>query len=859
MEMLKTKTTIRSLSLVSLLTLVALAAPSTSSASFEIVPGSLEIETLNSEGNPDTRAGAHPDHMLVKYKLNFEGTAMKDLLLEFGPGLTGTPLATPVCSRAVFEDEECPADTQVGAFTMQFGHGTPERLPLFNVGPTSSDIAALGFVPLWQSEFGMFLRPTDYGLSMGASYMPEVPSPKGQVELWGIPADHVAAPERAAFLTSPTQCGPLEVVMEARSWEPGAPWVRETSQTAPFTECENLSFEPSLGMQLDEPSADSPTGAEVDLNVVPHNGPDEPVSASLKETTIHFPHGVAVSPGSVEGMVLCSDAQFGLGTASPVKCPARSRVGTVEVVTPQLNEPLTGPVFLGEELPGERFRLFIDGTAPGVPFKALGKLLTDPQTGDLSAVLSGLPQVSLSQIRLILDNGSKPLLASPLSCGPVSAQARFAPYGPQEPVESSAVVNVKSRPGVNCGEPLPFSPGLTAGSTQRSGAGNPTAFSFTLTRRDGEQLAKRFSVALPEGLNANLNTVDLCGDAAAEAIACPESSRIGTAVAEVGSGASPALVRGKVYLTGPYRGAPFGLSTVFNATIGPYHLGSLNLRGMLRIDPHTGQHSLEVDPLPTVFEGLALRFRTVGIDLDRPGFAINPTSCAPTQVHAEVRSVDGRAVSIANPFYLGGCDTLGFKPGFSLSVKEGRSHGAAKPVLSFGVTGHRKDANFSQFQVKFPRLLAFHSGTVKAICPRDDAIEGICPAASRVGNAFAKSPLVREPLRGPVYLIQPKGHGIPGFMISLVGGGVPLQLFGESSRQGGRVTTKMVELPDIPMSTFDIHLNGGKDGLFSLRSSPCQIGGRALTSPVGLQAHDGAHREMQAQLKASCGSRASAG
>src|SRR5262249_2776450 len=151
----------------------------------------------------------------------------------------------------------------------------------------------------------------------------------------------------------------------------------------------------------------------------------------------------------------------------------------------------------------------------------------------------------------------------------------------------------------------------------------------------------------------------------------------------------------------------------------------------------------------------------------------------------------------------GGCDTLGFKPGFALSVKEGRSHGAAKPVLSFGVKGNPRDANLSQFEVKFPHLLAFHSGTVKAICPRGDAAEGICPATSRVGTAFAESPLVREPLKGPVYLAQPKGHGIPGFMISLVGGGVPLQLTGESFRKGGRVITKMVELPDIPMARFE--------------------------------------------------------
>jgi hypothetical protein len=849
--MAKSRTFTRWLQIAGLCVLVALIAPSASGADsdFGIVPGSLEIHTLDSEGNPDTQAGSHPARLLVKYQLHSEESSPRQLIFEFGPGLVGAPFAIPVCPRAVFEDEECPLDTQVGVFKLA-GVGTET---LSNIAPASNEIAALGFAPLWQSELGMFLRSTDFGLSMDSGDLVQTPSPEGEVELWGVPDDHLAfpEPERIAFLTTPTECGPLSVVLRARSWEGGSQWVSETGESAPFTDCESLPFEPHFGMQLSDTTPDSPTGTQIDLGMTAHTEPDERVSADLKDVTVHFPPGVSVSPGSVEGMEVCRDSQFGLGTSSTVTCPPLSRVGTVEITTPQLAETLTGQIFLGEEKPNERFRLFIDASALGIHFKALGKLVTDPQTGDLSAVLSNLPQVPLSLISLHLDNASAPLLASPLSCGPVSAQAKFVPYGGQEPVVSSANVDIEGEQGSPCTGSLGFSPKLVAGSMLAK-AGVNTDFSFTFTRQDGEQLPKKITLLLPEGLNANLSTVDLCSDAAAEAETCPPSSRIGSTFAEVGSGPTPALVRGSVFLTEPYRGAPFGLSMVFDAKIGPFNLGALNVRGMLRVDPHTGQHSLEIDPLPTLFQGLSLRFRTVGVDFDRPGFLVSPTSCQPAQIVAHVYSVDGRSVPIVDPFYVGGCDSLGFRPRFSLSV-DGEALGHGKQRLSFGVRTRSGDASVRQFQVKFPKLLVFHSHGVRAICARGDAAEDLCPASSRVGTSTARSPLLDEPLRGPVYLVQPKGGGFPDFSTSVEGGGVPLQLTGESFRQGGHFVTKMVGLPDLPLSEFTMHLNGGKSGLFSLTKSPC--GGhrtRELASPVSLLAQNGAHRGMQVQLKASC-------
>lgn len=837
--------------LVGLFALIAMVAPSVSSAKFAIVPGSLELRVIDNKGDPDTRVGAHPDRVLVDFELESEGTGPRDLMFDYGPGLTGSPTATPICPRAVFENEECPGVTRVGLFTLDLG-GSSFGQPLFNVAPAPNQIAALGSKPLWQTEFGMSLRPTDYGLSISTTDMAEFPITAGEVELWGIPADHVGG-ERVPLLTTPTECGPLSVVFRTRSWEVGAPWLSETAQTVPFTGCESLPFEPHLDLQLSDPIADSPTGATIDLSMTQHNDPDGQVGSNLEEVRVDLPPGMTVSPGGVEEMEVCRDAQLGVGTESPVTCPLRSRVGTIEISTPQLGETLSGPVFLGEERPGERFRLFVVAEAPGLHFKSVAKLLTDPQTGQLSTVLSNLPQASLSHISLRFDGGPNAVLATPLSCGPASAQAQFTPYGSHEVGDSSSPTDVQARPGSTCPGAPAFSPGLVAGSTQVK-AGKNTGFSFTLTRHDGEQLTKKFSAALPSGLNADLTTVDLCPDSAAEAGLCPANSRIGSAAAAVGSGESTAVVSGDVYLTEPYRGAPFGLSIVFDASIGPFQLGALDVRGVLRLDPRTGQLMLETDSLPLIFEGVALRFRTIGIDLDRPGFLFNPTSCKPAQIVSSIHAVDGRVTSVANPFNIRGCEALGFRPKFSLAV-EGRSggRGEGNPKLSIGVRTRRGDANLRRFEVEFPRLLAFHSGGVRAVCARGDAIEGLCPAGSRVGTGIANTPLLDEPLRGPVYLVQPKGNGFPDFWSSLEGMGVEMQLIGESFRRDGRLITELVDLPDVPLSTFTMKMNGGKNGLFSLKGDPCKRGrARASRGPVELEAQDGAHRELQVQLRAGC-------
>lgn len=102
---------------------------------------------------------------------------------------------------------------------------------------------------------------------------------------------------------------------------------------------------------------------------------------------------------------------------------------------------------------------------------------------------------------------------------------------------------------------------------------------------------------------------------------CGSGSLIGETVVSVGVGSDPYTVTGgKVYLTGPYEGAPFGLSIVTPVIAGPFNLGNVVVSAAILCDPHTAQVTVTTDPLPQIIDGVPTDIRMVNVDIDRPGF-----------------------------------------------------------------------------------------------------------------------------------------------------------------------------------------------------------------------------------------------
>ncbi len=825
------------------------------------MPGSVAIRAIDAEGHPEDRAGSHPDRLQIDFGLNVEGTgtSARDLVFELPPGLGGNPGAVPECPRELFEKEECSTESQVGAVSLKLAGGTESTLPIFELEPAPGELLAFGSTAGFDVPLTMELRPDDFGITFKASDLPEAPLSEGHIELWGVPADRQAGPPipRHPFLTLPTRCGvPLSVTFRTRSRQTDAPWLSESAEAdTPLSGCEDLAFEPQLGLTLGNPVADSPTGTRMDITAPQDEDPDGRASAQIRSAVIELPEGVTVSPGGAVGLTACSDAQLGLGETSAASCPPSSKVGTVEVVSPVLRDPLLGDVYLGAERPGERFRLFIVAPGPGVVIKSVGALHADPNSGRLSAALKDLPQVPLSRLSLNIDGGPQALLASPLTCGSFSSSAGFDPYSGGPSAGSAASVTIGPNAGGSQCSAAPFSPRLFAAGSRRA-AGRSTALTLTLARRAGEQLTRRFAISLPEGLTPALGQIEPCSDSAAALGACPAGSRLGSAFAEVGSGSSSAALRGDVYVAGPYRRAPFSLLMTFGATIGPFDLGKMVVRAAIQIHGRTGRVTIATDPLPLLVEGVPARIQTIGMSLDRPGAIRNPTSCEPAAFDATLEGSGGTTATATSTLAVSGCDRLGFRPRFSL-VLSGRSqlHRHGRPSLRISARLRPGDTNLRAMHLSLPRALQFSVAGLTELCPRQDATDGLCASGAQVGTATAQSPLLGTPLHGAIYAVQPTADGLPDLWFSVATMGLRLDMRGSTTARHGHFVTNLVGLPDMPLSAFAMQLRGGRHGVLSLRTDPCShpLTSSSLASRFVAKGQDGAQQRGRLSAKARCG------
>jgi hypothetical protein len=832
-----------------------------SAAEFGIAPGGFTVRMLDAEGNPENRAGSHPDRLQIDFALETEGTgtSARDLAVELPPGFGGDPSAVPACPRQAHEEgEECPSDSQVGVVSF----GSPgSSAPIFLLEPEPGQLAAFTSTTGLPIPFELKLRPDDFGVTFAAEELAEGAPSEGHIELWGVPADHQEAPtaEPRPFLTTPSACGPLGFILRVRSREEGAPWLSESAAAGPLTGCEALPFAPRLGLQLSNPVADSTTGVRIALSMPGEAEGSELGNAQMRDVGIALPDGLSVSPGGAAGLALCTEAQFG-PSGEAGACPAAARVGTTELTSSSLPAPLLGAVYMGEPRGSERFRLFVIAPGPGIVFKFISGLQPDPSTGRLTATLQGLPQVAISRIEISLDGGPSGLLAAPLGCGPASGEARFVPYGGGPTVTSAASVTIASAlPGLACPGPLPFAPDLFLEVSSHR-AGKASSFAATLRRRGGEGLPAQFTMTLPAGLGAALGTVTPCPESRVASGDCPAASRVGATQAEVGSGSKPAVLTGGAYLAGPYRHAPFSLVMAFQAKTGPFDLGTVAFRSTAQIDGNSGRVSVTTDRLPSVIAGVPVRFRAISLGLDRAGLVHNPTSCGPHTLDVTIESQEGATTALSSPYKVSGCERLGFAPRLRATLTSGgrlRKHDQVG--LRVSARFRRGDTALRSLAFSLPPALKLHVEQLGEICSRSDAKRDLCPPGSRVGASEARTPLLAEPLRGSIYVVRPRDSGEPDLWVALSGGGVKLVVRGTSSNDHGQFATKLAGLPDLELSDFTMRLGSPGNSLLSLEAKPCVAARpRPFRATLRIAAQNGARRNSQLPIAtgAHCGSAA---
>jgi hypothetical protein len=667
------------------------------------------------------------------------------------------------------------------------------------------------------------------------------------------PCDNPATTPPVAFLTNPGDCGagPLATLARVDEWaHPGffheASFSTDTNgNPTAVSGCNQVPFEPQIDVAATTNQADSPSGLGVEISI-PTAGlvdPDGTAQANLKKAVVTLPRGMTVNPASANGLGACSPAQVGLATPigqtpirftpDPANCPDSSKLGTVEVDTPLLDHPILGSVYLAaqDDNPfGSLLALYITAEDPttGVVLKLPGLVVPDPQSGQLTATFDENPQLPFAHLRADFFKGAQASLRTPVACGSFTTTTEMTPWSTPETANATPSSSFDVTQGAGGGACVsdeaaaPNSPAFTAGTVDPT-AGAFTPFVLRLARQDGTQQIKSVETILPKGLLGKLAGVPYCPDAALAAASgrsgraeqgsssCPAASEVGTVSVTAGAGPAPLSVGGKAYLAGPYKGAPLSLAIVTPAVAGPFDLGTVVVRVALDVDPATAQIRAVSDPIPAILQGIPLDLRTISLSVARPQFTLNPTSCNPMAITGSALSVFGQAAALSNPFQVGDCGRLAFKPGLALRLKGGTKRDD-NPALTATLTYPAgANANIAGASVALPHSAFLDQSHIRTVCTRVQYAADACPPGSVYGFARAFSPLLEKPLEGPVYL-RSSSNPLPDLVAALKGQ-IDIDLAGRIDSVRGGIRTTFEGVPDAPVSKFVLAMKGGKKGL----------------------------------------------
>jgi hypothetical protein len=813
------------------------------------------------------QAGAHPDfttRFAISETAEDPWESPRDIVFKLPPGLIADPSAMPECPISKLYTVGtvwglCPSESQVGTIRLRLAlqqneAGSTFTRAIYNLTPPSDAPALFGFVVEGVVVFIVpKVDPRDYSISAGSYVSGQgLELKEARVTFWGVPADPIHDPERShgasegtpepttaplrPFMINPTSCSDASAVFTAEiaSWlNPGVFDTAtidkdEAGNPINFEGCSNVPFRPVMHANPSSREASAPAGLDINIEVPQSNSPYGVASSSLRAVKLTFPKGMSLSASAATGLGACSLAQIGLGSNNPPSCPDSSKIGDTTLRTPLLAGEFGGKLYLAkqDENPfGSRFAMYLVIQGPGFYIKLPGKIEIDPVTGQVSTTFDNAPQFPFSELHMIVKSGARAPLVLPSICGTYTTTATLTPWSGTAPVTTDSNFTLDQ----GCAKSSQFSPSLKAGPTDPT-AGGYSPFVFRVDRPEGQQNLSRIQATLPEGMLAKLAGVPLCAEAQAPTGACPLASRVGSATVAAGEGANPLYVPepGKaptaVYLAGPYKSAPYSLVVKVPAEAGPFDLGTVAVRNGLSVDPTTTQATVSSDPLPQILEGIPITYRTVHVDIDRRDFTVNPTSCAPKRVDSQLTSAQGMTASPSARLQVTNCAALGFSPRLSLKTIGGTERGSY-PKLRAVLNARKGEANIGRVAVTLPHSEFLAQQHIKTICTRVQFAAEACPKGSIYGYATATTPLLDQPLGGPVYL-RSSSHPLPD-LVAALRGPLDVNLVGRIDSVNGGIRTTFDAVPDAPVSKFVLSMLGGKKGLLVNSRNLCAGANRA--------------------------------
>jgi hypothetical protein len=862
---------------------------------FGPAPGSVLAATSTSQ------AGGHANLTTAftfnTTELNETAGYPKDIRFDLPPGLVGNVTGLPRCPVArVIEQAKnpnsCPPDSMVGMAVFNVTEGAAREVnqmvvaPVYNIAPNTGEPAAFAFnafvFPIRLDT--SVLSNGNYAVRVTAAGVPEVAETLSTwVTIWGVPADHSGPGEdkslynligggsfggpnpsqtRRPLLTNPQQCGAaVAAEMSADQWSKPGTFV--SSGPVPmdtFTGCDRLSLEPSFTMLPDTLEAGVPAGYTFGLRVPQREEPDSLATPTLRSVRLTLPAGVVVSPSAASGLAACSRSQF-FGTArgqqepaTPAQCPGAALIGTVEVKTPALALPLQGQVYLAEPecnpctpedaQNGRMIRIYLqvvgEGESP-IVVKLEGRGAIDQRTGQITTTFENNPQLPFSELKVTLGGGPRATLANPRTCGAATTSLDLTPWS--SPFTPDSMPHYGFEVNRGCFAPQ-FNPSFVAGLTNVQ-AGDYGPFELSFGRAEHDQFLSGLALRMPPGLLGKLSSVVLCSEPQAAQGTCEPESLVGHVQVLTGPGPNPLSIGGgQVFLTGPYKGAPFGLSVVVPAVAGPYTLagtagkGTVVVRASINVDPTDAHLTVRSDPPPTMLDGIPLQLKAVNVTIDRNEFMFGPTNCSRMAITGTLSSSEQANAAVSSPFQVANCATLPFKPKFKVLTHAyaSKANGA---YLHVQVTSGPGQANIGKVTVDLPKQLPSRLTTLQQACTDAtfNANPASCPAGSLVGTATAVTPVLRNALTGPAYLVSHAAAAFPDLVLVLQGEGITLDLVGNTDIKKGITISTFNAVPDAPVSTFDLVLPEGPHSALGAFGSLCR---GALNMPTAITGQNGA-------------------
>ena len=850
------------------------------------------------------QAAGHPPAGVTDFTVGVEGEDQaKRVKVELPEGLNVNPQATPQCpvdyAARTFNESECDSlgskvgisevtsEPKVLGLPVKVG---PLSFPVYNLQPADGEPALFGFHVHFElpivgdliSEY-VFLETSiewagDYHEAFYINNIAAFPPLgrnrlvfEGQAGGFGQPG--------GAFLTLPSPCnGPststLELESQAGSTTPNTP----TTPPVPIANCAAVPFAPSVTAAASG-ATDSSSTITVSLNNPQHLGAKEINASTVKNANVTLPAGTGLNPATAPGLKFCPDGAFPLHSKAPVTCSAETQIGTIAIEAPALPAgSLKGPVYLAEQKSrdpqsGQEYRIFFNAEAAryGVQVREEGKVRANPTTGQLSAEFTELPQVGFSSATLTFGPTAKhaiPVLSSPPLCSQTSTSTAV-PYstGATTGTPPTELKLTQAPGGGPCAKSMaerPFSPAVTA-KPNTSKAGAYTPFQLKVTRSEGQQEIKGFNLTLPPGATANISNVPYCfpneynraagrsGVEEQKSSSCNGKSEIGSATIEAGTGQAPLKIEGRVFLSGPYKGAPLSAVVITPAVAGPFDLGNVVVVAPLNLNPESGQIETSAE-IPDVFGGAKLDIRSILVNLKRKEFTLNGTNC---NKNATVGSIAGGGGDPTNssawsqykvniPFQGEGCEELAFSPGLKVRLF-GQTHRAKHPKLKATLTTTEGQANTALASVALPHAIFLDQASLGTVCTRPQFAARQCPARSLYGFARAWSPLLSHPVEGPVYL-RSSNNTLPD-MVADLRGQVSIVLDGRIDSFKGGIRTTFAGIPDLPVSKFVLTLPGGKHGLLQASTNLCA---KPIKGIIRLEGQNGKRVTRHPRIQTPC-------